>query len=201
MTSTLQMEASRKLGMGAAATMRVAQRLYEAGHITYMRTDAVQMAREAIAAIREHVKAAFGADYLASAAAGIRHPARRTPRRAHERATSARPTSPPPPTAWHANSMRIGAEARLYGADLEARRSPRKMASAELDQTTVEIADASGKIRLRATGSVLVFDGFLKLYREDEDDRAADARAGLGKPDTEEETRLLPPMAEVGDPL
>ncbi|MCS6937606.1 MAG: DNA topoisomerase, partial [Candidatus Bipolaricaulota bacterium] len=74
-----------------------------------------------------------------------------------------------------------------------------QMASAELDQTTVEIADATGKIRLRASGSVLVFDGFLKLYREDEDDRAADARAGLGKAE-DEETRILPPMAER-DPL
>ncbi len=67
MTSTLQMEASRKLGMGAQQAMRTAQALYEAGHITYMRTDGVQMSREAIAAIRDHVKDAFGAPYMPAA--------------------------------------------------------------------------------------------------------------------------------------
>jgi DNA topoisomerase-1 len=194
MTSTLQMEASRKLGMGAAATMRVAQRLYEAGHITYMRTDAVQMAREAIAAIREHVKAAFGADYLPPVPREYATRAKNA-QEAHE---AIRPTdiaATPDRLARELDAQ----EARLYEL-IWKRAVASQMASAELDQTTVEIADASGKIRLRATGSVLVFDGFLKLYREDEDDRAADARAGLGKPDTEEETRLLPPMAE-GDPL
>ncbi|MCX7684625.1 MAG: type I DNA topoisomerase [Acetobacteraceae bacterium] len=193
MTSTLQMEASRKLGMGAAATMRSAQRLYEAGHITYMRTDGVQMSREAVGAIREHVKRAFGADYLPPAPREYTTRAKNA-QEAHEAIRPTDVTATPERLARGLDAQ----DARLYEL-IWKRAVASQMASAELDQTTVEIADATGKIRLRASGSVLVFDGFLKLYREDEDDRAADARAGLGKAE-DEETRILPPMAER-DPL
>ncbi|MFN6953297.1 MAG: type I DNA topoisomerase [Acetobacteraceae bacterium] len=189
MTSTLQMEASRKLGMGAQATMRAAQRLYEAGHITYMRTDGVQMSREAIAAMRDHVKQGFGADYLPPAPREYATRAKNA-QEAHE---AIRPTDVSATPDRLAREL-DGQDARLYEL-IWKRAVASQMASAELDQTTVEIADATGRIRLRATGSVLVFDGFLKLYREDEDDRAADARAGLGKAE-DEETRILPPMAE-----
>lgn len=189
MTSTLQMEASRKLGMGAQATMRAAQRLYEAGHITYMRTDGVQMSREAVAAIREHVKSGFGADYLPAAPREYATRAKNA-QEAHEAIRPADVSATPERLSRDLE----GQDARLYEL-IWKRAVASQMASAELDQTTVEIADATGRTKLRATGSVLVFDGFLKLYREDEDDRAADARAGLGKAD-EEETRILPPMAE-----
>jgi len=196
MTSTLQMEASRKLGMGAQQAMRTAQALYEAGYITYMRTDGVSMAREAVLAIREHVKEAFGADYLPPAPREYQSKAKNA-QEAHE---AIRPTDVSRTPEVMAREL-DGAQARLYEL-IWKRAVASQMSSAELDQTAVDIASADGKIRFRATGSVVAFDGFLKLYREDEDDRAADARAGIkpAEPTEEEESRLLPPMAER-DPL
>ncbi|MBR0679187.1 type I DNA topoisomerase [Roseomonas eburnea] len=198
MTSTLQMEASRKLGMGAQQAMRTAQQLYEAGHITYMRTDGVTMAREAVFAIRDHVKDAFGPDYLPSAPREYQSKAKNA-QEAHE---AIRPTD----VTRTPESMQgelEGAQARLYEL-IWKRAVASQMAAAELDQTAVDIASADGKIRFRATGSVVAFDGFLKLYREDEDDRAADARAGIAAPpngaEAEDDTRILPPMKEH-DPL
>ncbi|TDH62901.1 type I DNA topoisomerase [Dankookia rubra] len=203
-TSTLQMEASRKLGMGAQQAMRTAQQLYEGveiggetvGLITYMRTDGVQMAREAIAAIRDHVGEAFGRDYLPGAPREYASKAKNA-QEAHEaiRPTDVRNT--PEKVARYLDER----QRRLY--ELVWKRAvASQMQSAELDQTTVEIGDAAKKVILRATGSVIAFDGFLKLYREDEDDRAADARAGItGVPAGEDEdSRTLPPMRER-DPL
>jgi DNA topoisomerase I len=202
-TSTLQQEASRKLGMGAQQTMRTAQQLYEGvdiagetvGLITYMRTDGVQMAREAVMAIRDHVKGAFGADYLPGAPREYTSKAKNA-QEAHEaiRPTDVRNT--PEKVARYLDER----QRRLY--ELVWKRAvASQMQSAELDQTTVEVADAAKKTILRATGSVIAFDGFLKLYREDEDDRAADARAGLVTGAQEEEdSRTLPPMRER-DPL
>ncbi len=196
MTSTLQMEASRKLGMGAQQTMRTAQQLYEAGHITYMRTDGVTMAREALFAIRDHVKDAFGADYLPPAPREYQTKAKNA-QEAHE---AIRPTD----VTRAPESMQgelEGAQARLYEL-IWKRAVASQMAAAELDQTAVDITNGDGKIRFRATGSVVAFDGFLKLYREDEDDRAADLRAGLkpAEPTEDEDSRILPPMAQ-NDPL
>ncbi|MBP0463281.1 type I DNA topoisomerase [Roseomonas sp. PWR1] len=196
MTSTLQMEASRKLGMGAQQTMRTAQQLYEAGHITYMRTDGVSMAREAIAAIRDHVKGEFGPAYLPTAPREYQSKAKNA-QEAHE---AIRPTD----VARSPESMSgelEGAQARLYEL-IWKRAVASQMSAAELDQTAVDIASADGRLRFRATGSVVAFDGFLKLYREDEDDRAADLRAGLKPADAveDEDSRILPPMAER-DPL
>ncbi|WP_198373992.1 type I DNA topoisomerase, partial [Neoroseomonas rubea] len=196
MTSTLQMEASRKLGMGAQQTMRTAQQLYEAGHITYMRTDGVSMAREAIAAIRDHVKGEFGVAYLPTAPREYQSKAKNA-QEAHE---AIRPTD----VARSPESMvgeLEGAQARLYEL-IWKRAVASQMSAAELDQTAVDIASADGRLRFRATGSVVAFDGFLKLYREDEDDRAADLRAGLKPADAveDEDSRILPPMAER-DPL
>jgi DNA topoisomerase-1 len=196
MTSTLQMEASRKLGMGAQQAMRTAQALYEAGHITYMRTDGVQMSREAVAAIRDHVKDAFGADYVPGAPREYTSK-QKNAQEAHE---AIRPTDVTRTPEAMGRELE-GAQARLY--ELVWKRAvASQMASAELDQTSVDIASADEKIRFRATGSVVVFDGFLKLYREDEDDRAADARAGLkvAEPSEDEDSRILPPMAQR-DPL
>ena len=188
-TSTLQQESSRKLGFGAQQTMRLAQQLYEGieldgetvGLITYMRTDGVQMAREAVVAIRDHVKTAYGPDYLPA-----------TPREYSSKAKNAQEAHEAVrPTDIALTPDRVGRflnpdQRRLY--ELVWKRAvASQMQSAELDQVSVDVV--SGGIRLRATGSIVAFDGFLKLYREDLDDPAED-----------EESRMLPPMAER-DPL
>ncbi|WP_043831062.1 type I DNA topoisomerase [Muricoccus aerilatus] len=192
-TSTLQQESSRKLGFGAQATMRLAQQLYEGvdiggetvGLITYMRTDGVQMSREAIGEIREHVKSAFGDPYLPSAAREYATKAKNA-QEAHEaiRPTDVRRT--PQDVARYLNPE----QRRLY--DLVWKRAvASQMQSAEMDQTAVDIDDKAGKARLRATGQVIAFDGYLKLYREDIDDpkQAAD-----------DENRTLPPIAQGEEP-
>ncbi len=189
-TSTLQQEASRKLGFGAQQTMRVAQQLYEGvdlegetvGLITYMRTDGVQMAGEAVGAIREYLRAGFGPDYLPAAPREYTQKAKNA-QEAHE---AIRPTdvarAPDQVGRFLTPDQR-----RLY--ELVWKRAvASQMASAELDQVSVDVTDASG-ITLRATGSIIAFDGFLKLYREDQDDAPED-----------EEGRMLPPMA-ARDPL
>jgi DNA topoisomerase-1 len=191
-TSTLQQEASRKLGFGAQQTMRLAQQLYEGadidgdtvGLITYMRTDGVQMAREAVSAIREHVQGAYGPKYLP--AAPREYISRiKNAQEAHE---AIRPTDvarTPESVTQHLNHD----QRRLY--ELVWKRAvASQMQSAEFDQVAVDVADARPKgPLLRATGSILAFDGFLKLYREDLDDAADD-----------DADRMLPPMRER-DPL
>ncbi len=189
-TSTLQQEASRKLGFGAQQTMRLAQQLYEGvdiggettGLITYMRTDGVQMAREAIAAIRDHVAASYGDTYLPSAPREYQSKIKNA-QEAHE---AIRPTdvarTPDSIAAYVSSDQR-----RLYEL-IWKRAVASQMQSAELDQVAVDVTDGKGTT-LRATGSVIAFDGFLKLYREDTDDAAE-----------EDDSRMLPPMAER-DPL
>jgi DNA topoisomerase-1 len=202
-TSTLQQEASRKLGMGAQQAMRTAQQLYEGvdirgetiGLITYMRTDGVQMAREAIADIRDHVKDAFGPNYMPAAPREYASKAKNA-QEAHEAVRPTDVANTPEKIARFLDDR----QRKLYEL-IWKRAVASQMQSAELDQTTVELADENRRTVLRATGSVIAFDGFLKLYREDEDDRAADARAGLITGATEdEESRTLPPMRE-NDPL
>ena len=198
-TSTLQQEASRKLGMGAQATMRAAQQLYEGieldgetvGLITYMRTDGVQIAGEAISAIRAHIHDNFGADYLPAAVREYSAKAKNA-QEAHE---AVRPTDvarrPEEMGRYLSDELR-----RLY--DLVWKRAvASQMQSAELDQVTVEIAEPADKVRLRATGSIIAFNGFLKLYTEGRDDSRDDGRPGS---DAEDDTRMLPPMRER-DPL
>ncbi len=194
-TSTLQQEASRKLGMGAQATMRAAQQLYEGieldgetvGLITYMRTDGVQMAGEAVDSIRGHIRESFGADYLPAAAREYSTKAKNA-QEAHE---AVRPTDvarrPEEMGRYLSDELR-----RLY--ELVWKRAvASQMQSAELDQVTVEIAEPSNKIKLRATGSIIAFNGFLKLYSEGRDDSKPES-------DAEDDTRMLPPMRER-DPL
>ena len=190
-TSTLQQEASRKLGFGAQQTMRLAQQLYEgvdldgetAGLITYMRTDGVQIAREAIAAIREHVACQTTAT---TTCRRRRANTRATIKNAQEAHEAIRPTdvarTPDSVARFLSNDQR-----RLYEL-IWKRAVASQMQSAELDQVSVEVTDGHGTT-LRATGSIVAFDGFLKLYREDTDDAAE-----------EDEGRMLPPMAER-DPL
>ena len=189
-TSTLQQEASRKLGFGAQQTMRLAQGLYEGvdiggettGLITYMRTDGVQMAKEAIHAIRDHVRSAFGANYLPGAPREYTSRAKNA-QEAHEAIRPTDVTRTPDDVAGDLNPD----QRRLY--DLIWKRAvASQMQSAELDQVAVDVVDGKGQT-LRATGSIVAFDGFLKLYREDTDDQAED-----------DDNRMLPPMA-AKDPL
>ena len=191
-TSTLQQEASRKLGMGAQATMRCAQQLYEGvdlggetvGLITYMRTDGVQMAREATLAIREHVGETYGADYVPATAREYSSKAKNA-QEAHEAVRPTDVSRTPSSVARFLNAE----QHRLY--ELVWRRAvASQMQSAELDQVSVDVAGP--RTRLRATGSIIAFDGFLKLYREDVDD-APESQAA-------DESRMLPPMHER-DPL
>ena len=189
-TSTLQQEASRKLGFGAQQTMRLAQGLYEGvdidgettGLITYMRTDGVQMAQEAIHSIRDHVKDSFGPNYLPAAPREYVSKAKNA-QEAHE---AIRPTDvarTPESVAGGLNSD----QRRLYEL-IWKRAVASQMQSAELDQVSVDVTDGQG-VKMRANGSIVAFDGFLKLYREDTDD-ASD----------EDDNRMLPPMSER-DPL
>jgi DNA topoisomerase-1 len=189
-TSTLQQEASRKLGFGAQQTMRMAQQLYEGvelqgemtGLITYMRTDGVQMAGEAVAAIREHVKATHGGDYLPAAPREYVSKIKNA-QEAHE---AIRPTDVAR-TPAEVSRYLSGDQRRLY--ELVWKRAvASQMASAELDQVIVDVIDGKGQT-LRANGSIVAFDGFLKLYHEDQDD-----------PAEEDDSRMLPPMRER-DPL
>ncbi len=191
-TSTLQQEASRKLGMGAQATMRCAQQLYEGvdlggetvGLITYMRTDGVQMAREAMMAIREHVGETYGKDYVPATAREYASKAKNA-QEAHEAVRPTDVSRTPSSVARYLNTE----QHRLY--ELVWKRAvASQMQSAELDQVAVDIAGP--RTRLRATGSIIAFDGFLKLYREDVDD-APEGHAA-------DESRMLPPMVER-DPL
>ncbi|MCH4090186.1 type I DNA topoisomerase [Acetobacter sp.] len=192
-TSTLQQEASRKLGMGAQNTMRTAQQLYEGielggetvGLITYMRTDGVTMAGEAIADIRRHIGKDFGANYV-PAQPRVYATKAKNAQEAHE---AVRPTDVSRTPASVARYL-SDEQRRLY--ELVWKRAvASQMQSAELDQVAVDVADQPGRTVLRATGSIIAFDGFLKLYTEgrDESDKASD-----------DESRMLPPMNER-DPL
>ena len=198
-TSTLQQEASRKLGFGAQQTMRLAQGLYEGvdidgettGLITYMRTDGVQMASEAIGTIRDHVGQSFGASYLPVAPREYTSKAKNA-QEAHEAIRPTDVTRTPESVARDLNHD----QRRLYEL-IWKRAVASQMQSAELDQVSVDVVDgADGRptgIKLRANGSIVAFDGFLKLYREDTDDKAEGAA-------DDDDNRMLPPMGER-DPL
>lgn len=163
MTSTLQQEASRKLGMGAKQCMSTAQRLYEAGHITYMRTDGIDMAPEAVMAARDAIKDRFGAAYVPDAPRMYKNKAKNA-QEAHE---CIRPTemSAAPEKLRFAEKD----QANLY--DLIWKRTiASQMAAARLERTTVDVGSPDGQVTLRATGQVVQFDGFLKVYDEGRDD-------------------------------
>ncbi len=188
-TSTLQQEASRKLGFAPAHTMRLAQRLYEGtdiggetvGLITYMRTDGVQMADEAIAAIRRLIGGDYGDRYVPDAPRRYQTKARNA-QEAHE---AIRPTDlfrRPREVARHLDAD----QARLYEL-IWLRAVASQMESAELERTTVDIAARVGSraLDLRATGQVVKFDGFLALYQEGRDEDPED-----------DESRRLPEMSQ-----
>ncbi len=201
-TSTLQQDASRKLGFSAKRTMQLAQRLYEGvdlggetvGLITYMRTDGVQIIPEAVAAIRKLVEDEYSRRYLPPFIREYKTKAKNA-QEAHE---AIRPTDPrrkPSDVERHVDRD----QARLYEL-IWKRAVASQMASAELEQTTAEI-DVQGRdgtaYGLRATGSVVLFEGFLKLYEEGRDDRVKTDKAGEAD---EDDSRRLPPLAQ-GDQL
>ena len=191
-TSTLQQEASRKLGFGASRTMRLAQQLYEGvdiggetvGLITYMRTDSVTLSQEAIRAARALITDQFGRDYLPEQPRVWKTQAKNA-QEAHE---AIRPTDllrRPDDVQRYLDAD----QRRLY--ELIWRRTvASEMESAQLDQTAVDISSVDGKAILRATGSTIAFEGFLALYREDRDDPS----------DDEEDSRILPPLNEGDAP-
>ena len=200
-TSTLQQEASRKLGFSAGHTMRVAQRLYEGvaidgetvGLITYMRTDGVQMSNEAIAACRELIGRDFGGRYLPGKPRLYRTKAKNA-QEAHE---AIRPTDFRRKPADVAAFL-DGDQRRLY-ALIWKRTLASQMESAVLDQVAVDIASEDRKVIFRATGSVVAFDGFLRVYREGRDDPESD-KADAGAPADDDRERVLPDV-ERGERL
>ncbi len=189
-TSTLQQEASRKLGFSPARTMQIAQRLYEGvdlggetvGLITYMRTDGVQMAEEAYRAARAVIQKAYGPGYLPDGPRRYSTKAKNA-QEAHE---AVRPTDF---TRMPKDVARVLEPdfTRLYEL-IWVRAIASQMEAAELERTTATIEATAGSrhAELRATGTVVKFDGFLKLYREDEDD-----------PENEDEKRL--PAMSAGE--
>ncbi len=190
-TSTLQQEASRKLGFGARRTMQVAQRLYEGfdidgetvGMITYMRTDGVQMAAEAIAASRDVIGQEFGSEYVPGEARAYRSKAKNA-QEAHE---AIRPTD----FSRLPRDMSVYLDAeqqRLYDL-IWKRATASQMEAARLSRTTIEIAAKDGTANLRTTGTVVDFPGFLKLYEEGRDE----------KQDSDEDRRL--PKVTKGEGL
>ncbi|OWU79328.1 type I DNA topoisomerase [Phaeobacter sp. 22II1-1F12B] len=167
MTSTLQQEASRKFGMGARQTMSTAQRLYEAGHITYMRTDGIDMAPEAVSAARDAIQSRYGKEYVPGSPRIYKNKAKNA-QEAHE---CIRPTD----MAADAESLNLREpdQRKLY--DLIWKRTLAcQMESARLERTTVDIGSKDEQVQLRATGQVLLFDGFLKVYEEGRDDSVVD---------------------------
>ena len=188
-TSTLQQEASRKLGFAPAHTMRVAQRLYEGvdiggetvGLITYMRTDGVQVAPEALPALRDVINAEFGAKYVPSAPRQYQTKAKNA-QEAHE---AIRPTdvSRKPRDV----SKQLDADQQKLYDLIWVRTVASQMESADVERTTADIAARAGGrlLELRATGTVIKFDGFLKVYQEDRDE-----------PDEDDESKRLPAMSQ-----
>ncbi|PWJ14414.1 type I DNA topoisomerase [Jannaschia seohaensis] len=165
MTSTLQQEASRKFGMGAKATMATAQRLYEAGLITYMRTDGIDMAPEAVHAARDAIAERYGDKYVPGSPRMYKNKAKNA-QEAHE---CIRPTD----MTKAADDLRIdGEQKKLY--DLIWKRTlASQMEAARLERTTVTIESKDRQVELRANGQVIVFDGFMKVYTEGRDDEEA----------------------------
>jgi DNA topoisomerase-1 len=188
-TSTLQQEASRKLGFSPKKTMQLAQKLYEGinvggdttGLITYMRTDSIQVEGNALAACRKEIEKSFGNKYLPSSPRVYKTKVKNA-QEAHE---AIRPTDlgmkPQNISKYLDDDL-----ARLYDL-IWKRMMASQMSSAELDQTSVDIISDRKDVTLRATGSVLAFDGFLTLYRESLDDDQSDEDDG---------DKILPPLNE-----
>ena len=178
MTSTLQQEASRKFGMGARQTMSVAQRLYEAGYITYMRTDGIDMAPEAMTEVRETIKNRFSSKYIPKSPRIYKNQAKNA-QEAHE---CIRPTD----MNQDVKMLKLTDpdQRKLYDI-IWKRTLACQMSSATLERTTVLISSPDKKICFRASGQVILFDGFLKVYEEGRDDAVSN-----------DEDKLLPQIVK-----
>ena len=182
MTSTLQQEASRKFGFGARQTMSTAQRLYEAGYITYMRTDGIDMAPEAVMAARDEIGTRYGKEYVPSSPRMYKNKAKNA-QEAHECIR---------PTDMSVDAGKLAKlepdQRKLY--DLIWKRTlASQMEQARLERTTVDVGSEDGQVMLRANGQVVLFDGFMKVYEEGRDDTVVD----------EDDKRL--PQVNQGDAL
>lgn len=179
-TSTLQQEASRKLGFSVSRTMSVAQRLYEAGHITYMRTDSTTLSETALGALATTIKKLYGDNYL------------NTKQYKNNKASAQEAHEAIRPTYAEKSSVSMGKdEERLYEL-IWKRTIASQMAKAQLQKTTIDIGiSTTAEAKLVAVGQVLKFDGFLKVYLESkEEDEDTD----------DNEDKILPPMV-VGQQL
>lgn len=171
-TSTLQQEAARKLGFSVSQTMMVAQRLYESGHISYMRTDSVHLSDLAIGTAKAEVTSAYGKEYVKTRQFSTKS---KGAQEAHE---AIRPS--------YISEHKVGGtaqEQKLYEL-IWKRTIASQMADAELERTTVTIPIPGNDLKFVCTGEVLKFDGFLHVYLEDTDDEPGDS----------EEAGLLPPL-------
>ncbi len=173
-TSTLQQEAARRLGFTASHTMRVAQGLYEEGHITYMRTDGVQIAAEALNAVRDLIARDYGSKpevlperprFYATKAKNAQE--------AHEAIR---------PTDFSRRPARGGSDAERLYALIWNRTVASQMASARLERTIVDLFDDDGRHGLKASGQVVITPGFLALYTEGRDEPADDDEDGARLP-------------------
>lgn len=185
-TSSLQMEAARKLGFSAAHTMRIAQGLYEAGYITYMRTDGTTLSQDAVTQARSVIKKEYGEKYLPDAPRLYKSKAKNA-QEAHE---AIRPTDLSKIPGRGGAPISDEGQRRLYEL-IWKRTVASQMENAVMDQMSVDISDGTDDVILRANGSVVVFDGFLTLYQENEKDEDESEQDG-------EKDRRLPPMQEGG---
>lgn len=165
-TSTLQQEAARKLGFTVSQTMMIAQRLYEAGYITYMRTDSLNLSTQAVAAIAAEIKEKLGENYLKTRKY---HTHSKGAQEAHE---AIRPTEISSKTIDGTSQ-----EKKLYSL-IWKRTIASQMADAQIEKTTVEITPSSRSEHFTATGEVVKFDGFLRVYIEGRDDDSVEDDAG-----------------------
>ena len=180
MTSTLQQEASRKHGMGAKQCMNTAQRLYEAGHITYMRTDGIDMAPEAVMAARDEIKRRFGATYVPDSPRMYKNKAKNA-QEAHE---CIRPTE----MGMGPEKIRVEDDQRKLYDLIWKRTIASQMAAARMERTTVDLASPDAQVAFRANGQVMLFDGYLKVYDQGRDDQ--------GRDDEDEDGGRLPQVAQ-----
>jgi len=178
-TSTLQQEASRKLGYSVSKTMLLAQKLYESGKITYMRTDSISLSETAIDAIKAEINTSFGAKYY-------------QPRKFKNKNENAQ-------EAHEAIRPSYMNESKVDDADLNRlyeliwkRTIASQMSDAQFEKTTAKIEISTNKDTLTASGEVMKFDGFLKVYLEGKDDDDVDEETELGEGDES----LLPPLAK-----
>ncbi len=178
-TSTLQQEASRKLGYSVSKTMLLAQKLYESGKITYMRTDSISLSETAIDAIKAEINSSFGAKYY-------------QPRKFKNKNENAQEAHEAIRPSYMNESKVDDADTnRLYEL-IWKRTIASQMSDAQFEKTTAKIEISTNKDTLTASGEVMKFDGFLKVYLEGKDDDDVDEEAELGEGDES----LLPPLAK-----